>query len=485
MLKKLNRKTANITQTRPVKVLQFGEGNFLRGFVDWMIDVMNEKTDFNGNVKLVQPIKSGMVNMINEQDGLYHVVLSGISNGKASQEIRLIDSVVGGLNPYEDFDGFLDLATETELKFVISNTTEAGIIFDPEDANSQSLPNSFPGKLTLLLYYRYSHFRGDKDKGLFIIPCELIDRNGEMLKSAILKYISHWELPDNFRQWIEDSNHFCNTLVDRIVPGFPKEDITEIQAQTGYEDRLVVKAEPFHLWVIEAPEAVRSAFPAALAGLQVKFVQDITPYRTRKVRILNGAHTAMVPVAYLYGLRTVRESVEDPVIGNFIRRLINEEIIPTLNLPDEELKSFAHDVIERFQNPFIKHELITISLNSIAKFKTRVLPTMLSYYRDNGRLPLSMVFSMACLIYFYRGQWNGEPIKISDDEEVISFFRAIWDEEDLSAVAEIVLSNEDFWGEDLTKVEGLKVSLQAYLEQIKDEEHSGIRPPEDTTPKSL
>lgn len=475
MLQKLNRSTANIQTQRPIKVLQFGEGNFLRGFVDWIVDVMNEKAGFNGNVKLVQPISNGMVDMVNAQDGLYHVLLNGIADGKPTEEIRLIDSVVGGINPYEDFEGFLSTALEPELQFVISNTTEAGIQFDPSDSNTKKLPGSFPGKLTLLLYYRFSRFDAAKDKGLFIIPCELIDKNGEMLKAAILQYIDHWRLPLAFKQWVEESNRFCNTLVDRIVPGFPRETISEIHKKIGFEDNLVVMAEPFHLWVIEASDDVKDAFPANKANLQVKFVDDIAPYRTRKVRILNGAHTAMVPVAYLFGLRTVRASIDDAVIGKYVRALIFEEIIPTLDLPEEELKSFANDVIERFQNPFIKHELITISLNSIAKFKTRVLPTILTYFEQTGKLPKGLVYSMACLIRFYKGVWQNEAIKVNDDAEIVAFFRSLWQEENMAEVSTKVLSNTSFWGQDLTKIPGFKIRLQVYLEQIVVEEERGLQ----------
>src|SRR6187551_3274411 len=372
MLKKLNRETASGDNVRPVKVLQFGEGNFLRAFADWIIDTLNEKTDFNGAVQVVQPIKNGMGKLVNDQDGLYHVVLNGIQNGKSFQQTRLISSVVDVVNPFENLPQYLQCAKNPHLKFIISNTTEAGIIFNANDTNPKSLPETFPGKLTMLLHYRYEFYNGASDKGLILLPCELIEKNGENLKNAILQYIKHWKLSDGFKTWIEQHNIFCNTLVDRIVPGFPKDTIQEIHQATGYEDNLVVMAEPFHLWVIEAPDSVKQAFPTEQAGLQVKFVSDLTPYRTRKVRILNGAHTALVPVAYLRGLRTVREAVEDKYAGDFVRKAIFGEIIPTLDLSKEELTQFANDVMERFQNPYIRHELMSIALNSISKFKVRV-----------------------------------------------------------------------------------------------------------------
>lgn len=470
-MKKLNRNTIPHQPDRPIKVLQFGEGNFLRGFVDWMIDVMNEKTDFNGNVQVIQPIKNGMVDKLNEQQGLYHVVLNGIQDGKASNQTRLITSVMGGINPYTEFADFLNTAINPDLKFIISNTTEAGISFDHNDKDALSLPESFPGKLALLLYHRFNHFKGSADSGLYIIPCELIEKNGEMLQWVILQYISAWNLPIEFKEWVLNHNEFCNTLVDRIVPGFPRETIDKIHQQTGYEDNLVVMAEPFHLWVIEGSEKVRSAFPAEKAHLEVKFVKDLTPYRTRKVRILNGAHTALVPVAYLYGQRTVRESVDDAQVGNFIKEVIFDEIIPTLDLPKAELEKFAQDVIERFQNPYIKHELITIALNSIAKFKTRVLPSILEFKNRKGQLPKHLLYSLATLIRFYKGDWQDDKIALNDSEEVLSFFAEVWATNDPHQIVRKTLSNTHFWGENLNEVEGMTLQVTRHLQQIILNEH--------------
>ena len=467
MAKKLNRETTGLLQTRPVKVLQFGEGNFLRAFADWIIDILNEKTDFNGAVQVVQPIQQGMGKMVNAQDGLYHVVLNGIRNGKPSQETRLVTSVAGVINPFEDFDTYLKTAENPELKFVLSNTTEAGITFTAQDKSPDVLPESFPGKLTVLLHHRYRFFNGAADKGLIIMPCELIDKNGDTLRNTILQYIAHWNLSDGFKNWIVQHTTFCNTLVDRIVPGFPKDTIAEIHQATGFEDNLVVMAEPFHLWVIEAPEAVRLAFPADKAGLQVKFVKDMAPYRTRKVRILNGAHTALVPVAYIQGLRTVREAVEDAFTGDFIRKAIHDEIIPTLDLPADELKQFAHDVIERFQNPFIRHELMSIALNSISKYTVRVLPSVLKYIDVKKQLPNRLVFSLASLIRFYKGEWQGETIALKDTPEVLDFFRTVWKSNDLETVARKTLSNVSFWEQDLTTISGLVEKVTANLKELE------------------
>jgi tagaturonate reductase len=471
MLKKLNRSTASAPQTRPVKVLQFGEGNFLRAFVDWMIDIMNEKADFNGAVQVVQPIAQGMGNMVNAQDGLYHVVLNGIQQGKPVREIRMISSVAGVINPFEDFQAYLKAAENPDLKFVISNTTEAGIAFDAKDTDANALPDSFPGKLTVLLHHRYKHFKGAAEKALTIMPCELIEKNGETLRNTILQYIQHWKLDNGFKEWITKDTVFCNTLVDRIVPGFPKDTIREIQQEIGYEDNLVVTAETFHLWVIEpckaagvTTETVRQSFPADKAGLQVKFVTDLTPYRTRKVRILNGAHTAMVPVAYLRGLRTVREAVEDAFVGDFIRKTVHEEIIPTLDLSKEELQQFADDVMERFQNPFIRHELISIALNSVSKYQVRVLPSVLEYIKRTGKLPERLLHSLAALILFYKGDWQGQAIPLNDTPTVLAFFRKVWGNENTSAIVQQVLENKELWGTDLTAIPGLPARVKQLVE---------------------
>lgn len=466
MTKPLNRSSANLNQRRPVKVLQFGEGNFLRAFCDWMIDILNEKASFNSDVQVVQPIAQGMGAMLNAQDGLYHVVLNGIQRGEKKVETRLISCLRSVLNPYEDYQQFLALTENPDLRFVISNTTEAGISFSDTDKSHETLPNSFPGKVTALLYHRYQYFKGAKDKGLIFLPCELIEKNGTNLKLIVDRYSSMWNLPDSFMQWVATSCVFCNTLVDRIVPGFPKETIKSIQQEAGYEDNLVVMAEPFHLWVIEGPDHVLNDIPFAKAGLNVILVKDLTPYRTRKVRILNGAHTAMVPVAYLRGLRTVRESIEDQYVGQFISDALHQEIIPTLDLPKEELERFADEVMERFQNPYIRHELSSIALNSVSKFKVRVLPSLISYFELTGKLPERLLTSLAALIRFYKGEWHGERLPVSDTPDILSFFADTWKSNDPKAVVERVLANTDFWGEDLSKRKGFVDFVSTELKKL-------------------
>ncbi|MBB6218498.1 tagaturonate reductase [Anaerosolibacter carboniphilus] len=453
------------------KVLQIGEGNFLRAFVDWIIYEMNKETDFNGSVVVTQPLKNGLIDKLNKQNGLYTLYLNGIKNGAVVSEHAIIDVISRGINPYNEFDQYLEVANNPALRFIISNTTEAGIAFDENDQLEDKPQNSFPGKLTFLLYHRYKNFNGDPTKGFAIIPCELIDKNGEKLKEIILKYAKLWNLEDGFVDWINKANTFCNSLVDRIVPGYPKEKIEEITKELGYIDDLVVEGEQFHLWVIEGPQWVKDEFPADKAGLNVLFVDDLTPYRTRKVRILNGAHTSMVPVSYLYGKDTVREAVEDPVVGKFIQDAVFEEIIPTLELSKKELQDFAQAVMDRFKNPFIKHYLMSISLNSMSKFRTRVLPSILQYQNINNALPNRLVFSLAALIAFYKGERDGVRIDLKDDEDILALYQNLWTGYDgtrqsLEKIVEKVLGYKKNWEMDLNKIDGLHQQTTDYLEMI-------------------
>ncbi|MGZ7440533.1 tagaturonate reductase [Paenibacillus sp. TH7-28] len=457
---------------RPEKVLQFGEGNFLRAFVDWQIDIMNKQTGFNGNVVIVQPLPAGLAEALNEQDGLYTVYLEGMKEGRAVREHSLIEAVARGINPYNQYEAYAKLAENPDLRFIISNTTEAGIAFVPSDWLEDQPQSSYPGKLTALLYRRFQYFGGDRSKGFIIIPCELIDRNGDELKAIVLKYAELWNLSADFISWLHEANTFCCSLVDRIVPGYPKERIGEITEELGYEDRFVVVGEQFHLWVIEGPQWIKEEFPAELAGLQVLVVDDMTPYRTRKVRILNGAHTALTPVAYLYGLETVGESLDHPIVGKFVESLIYNEIIPTLELPEEELRSFAAAVLERFRNPFVRHYLMSIALNSVSKFKTRDLPTLLTYSKEQGKFPRKLTFSFAALLAFYRGKRGGEPIELADDQDVLEQFAALWQvcdgsPEAIRRLVMEVLASKERWGADLNEVSGLTDQLAEDLYRIE------------------
>ena len=469
---RLNKETYGEYKQYPEKVLQFGEGNFLRAFVDWQIDKMNKEAGFNGSVVVVQPIEFGLVDKLNQQDGLYTLYLQGMNEGKAIQEHSVINSISRGINPYTQHAEYLKIAENPELRFVFSNTTEAGIAYDDSDKLEDKPQKSFPGKFTALLYHRFKAFNGQKDKGLIIIPCELIDRNGDKLKEIILKFAKLWSLEKEFVAWINESNTFCSTLVDRIVPGYPRDTIKEITQELGYDDNLINVGEHFHLFIIEGPQWIENEFPASKAGLNVKFVEDMTPYRTRKVRILNGSHTSLVPVSYLYGLDTVAESVDHEIMGKFIKDTIYEEIIPTLDLPEEELKYYAGVVLERFMNPFVKHYLMSISLNSMSKYETRDLPSLLEFVKIKGELPKRLVFSLAALIEFYKGKRGEETIKLSDDEDILELYKATWDNCDRSEIAirelvTTVLAYKKVWKMDLNEVQGLTEAVTHYLNNIE------------------
>ncbi|MBZ9630038.1 tagaturonate reductase [Salegentibacter sp. LM13S] len=467
-MKTLNRKNTGIDIEHPIKVVQFGEGNFLRAFVDYVIDKLNEQAGFNAGVAVVQPIASGMVSMLNDQDGLYNLFMRGIKNGKEIQEKRTISCIQKGINPYEDYAQYMALAEEEQLQFVISNTTEAGISFDEKDTLDGTPHNSFPAKLTALLYKRFQHFKGDKNKGLTIIPCELINHNADTLKEIILKYANLWKLEKEFSDWINQSNSFHNTLVDRIVPGYPKDDIENYQKELEFEDKLVVTAEVFLLWVIEGDEKLKQKIPFDKIDENILVVKDMQPYRTRKVRILNGAHTTMVPFSLLYGNETVKETIDNSFTGEFVKEAVFEEINPTLSLGKEELDTFANEVFDRFRNPFIKHQLASIALNSISKFKVRVLPSLIAYQDKNNELPLRLTYAMACLIRFYRGEWEGKLLPVKDDAEITDFFKKVWEQHSYKDISRDVLQKKEFWGEDLTKIPVLKKHIAYALDLIEN-----------------
>ena len=468
-MKQLNRTTASANQY-PTKVIQFGEGNFLRAFVDWIIWNTNQKTDFNAGVVVVQPIEKGMIDMLNTQDGLYHVNLQGIDKGEAVDSIQMIDVINGGVNPYTQNAEYMALAEDPNIRFVISNTTEAGIAFDPSCKLEDRPASSYPGKLTQLLYHRYNHFNGDKSKGFIILPCELIFLNGKELKKCIYQYIDLWNLGEGFKTWFEEACGVYCTLVDRIVPGYPKDTIDQIHERIGYSDNLVVKGEIFHLWVIEAPESVAAEFPADKAGLNVLFVPSEAPYHERKVTLLNGPHTVLSPVGYLSGLDTVKECVEDPEVGAFVKKVMYDELMETLNLPKPELQAFADSVIERFVNPYVKHFVTSIMLNSFPKYKTRDLPGLKTYLERKGELPKGLVLGLAGIITYYKGGYRGDvEIVPDDDDAIVELLKNLWATADVRKVAEGVLSAEFIWGEDLNAVPGLTDLLAADLELIQKE----------------
>lgn len=410
---------------RPEKVIQFGEGGFLRGFVDWMLQKVNESSDFNGNVVVVQPIEMGMCDMLSAQNCVYTHVIRGVEG----IDTTVVDVISRCVKPYDDFASYLALAENPDFRFVVSNTTESGIVFSDEDKITDAPPKTFPAKVTLLLKRRFELGL----KGFIFLPCELIDRNGDNLKKCILKYADLWNLGDDFKVWVEKENVFTNTLVDRINTGFPRgEDLG-----LGYEDNMLNTSEFFHLWVIETEHDLESELPFASAGLNVIVTKDkLEMYRTRKVRILNGAHTSLVPYAMLEGFDTVKSCIDDERMCAHLRSCVFDEICPTLDLPHDELLAYANSVVERFGNPYIKHYLSAISLNSVSKFKVRVLPSILEYIKRYNKMPETLIFAFAKLIEFYKTDMP------QDAPEVIEFMKNHSTRE--------ILANVDFWGQDLT-----------------------------------
>lgn len=473
-MKKLNRNTAGVGTAPPARILQFGGGNFLRGFAGWIVDVYNEKSADPMGVLVVKPTARGDYQPWREQDGLYHVLTKGIRAGELIDEKHLVKCVGEIIHPYHNWEGFLQSAENRDLRFILSNTTETGIRFSSDDQLDDQPPAEFPAKLTRWLFHRYQHFTGDPTMGCVLIPTELLVDNGEKLKAAILQYVEAWKLDAGFKTWLEDANTFCNTLVDRIIPGVGKEEIAGAWEQVSFEDEMVTQGEPYHFWGIEAPAAIREEWPLDKIGLNIIYTDDLTPYRASKVRILNGAHTAMVPVGYLYGLTTVRETVEHPVMGAFVKKVIFAEILPTLDMDEERLKRFASDVLDRFKNPFIHHQLISIALNSVSKFKTRLLPSLLEYVRRKETPPPRIVLALAALIRFYQGTYKGATIPLKDEAWATTFLSEAWAKNDGSTadtagLVEKVLQWEEAWGKDLSTVPGLSEMLTNYLLQMEEE----------------
>ena len=460
-----------VLKDAPEKVLQFGEGNFLRAFVDYWFDLANEKAGWNGKCCLVQPIAPGLAKMINEQEGLYTLYLRGSENGQKVDAKRVISSVNRCLNPYEkeDYEKMMEVAASDDLQIIVSNTTEAGIQYDPSCKQDDCPPSSFPAKLTQVLYHRYQAGK----PGIIMLACELIDNNGKELLKCVNQYIDQWELGADFKKYVNEDCIFCGSLVDRIVPGFPRKDIAAIKEKIQYDDNLVVQAEIFHLWVIEAPQEVAEEFPADKAGLNVLFVPSEALYHERKVTLLNGPHTVLSPVAYLSGVNIVRDACQHPIIGQYIHKVMFDELMETLNLPKNELKKFAEDVLERFNNPFVDHAVTSIMLNSFPKYQTRDLPGLKTYLKRKGELPKGLALGLAAIITYYKGgtRADGTEIIPNDAPEIMQLLKDLWATGDTHKVAEGVLAAKDLiWGEhgDLNTVPGLTDMITCFLKSIQE-----------------
>lgn len=418
---------SNIKET----VMQFGEGGFLRGFVDYFFHKLQEKGLYDGKIVVVQPIEKGMCQMLADQNCEYNLFLRGIDNGQVVNEHTHVTSISRALNPYTQYEEYMKLAENPDLRVIVSNTTEAGIEYLGTEKLTDTPPKSYPAKLTQFLYKRFQLGL----KGFILLPCELIDNNADNLKKCILQYADLWELGDDFKNWLESENDFCNTLVDRIVTGYPRDEVEELTKQIGYTDNLIDTAEIFHLWVIEGHH--EDELPFNKAGYNIVWTDDAKPYKKRKVRILNGGHTSMVLGARLYGLSTVGECLKDETVSAFLKKCIFEEIVPTLGNTETDVK-FGEAVLERFSNPFIKHQLLSIALNSVSKFQVRVLPTILEYKEKFGKYPAALTFSMAALIAFYRTD------EANDGADIMEFMK--------TASVEDIMKREDYWHSDLTEM---------------------------------
>ena len=466
-----------VLEKAPEKVMQFGEGNFLRAFVDDFFDIANEKCGWNGKVVLVQPIAQGLTDLINAQEGLYTLYLRGSEKGVKVDDKRVISCVSRCLNPYGNWDKVLELARSEELEIVVSNTTEAGIVHESESKFDQAPPISFPAKLTRVLYERFTA----KQKGLIILSCELIDNNGRELQKCVNQYIDDWGLSDEFKAWVNGENIFCSTLVDRIVPGRIRdaEEVKRLAEINGYDDPLTDVGEVFGFWAIEGPAELNDRLPFKKAGVPVEVVPDVTPYKKRKVRILNGAHTGFVLGAYLAGFDIVRDCMNDDTVRGFMNKMLYEEVIPTLPLDKQDCENFASAVQDRFNNPFVNHELMSISLNSTSKWRARNMPTFLDYVEQKKELPKCLTMSLAAYIAFYSNDIQelndkglvcrrpkGNDYVISDDRWALEFY---WEHraDSAEALVHAVLTNEQMWGQDLTAVEGLEEAVVRGLKTIR------------------
>ena len=471
-----------ILKNAPEKVLQFGEGNFLRAFVDYWFDLANEKADWNGKCVLVQPIAPGLAKMINEQEGLYTLYLRGSENGQKVDDKRVISSVSRCLNPYEkaDYEKMMDVAASDDLEIIVSNTTEAGIVYDPACQQNDCPPSSFPAKLTQVLYHRYKAGK----KGIIMLACELIDNNGKELLKCVNQYIDQWGLEDGFKKYVNEDCTFCGSLVDRIVPGRirdPKE-VAELEEKHGYADPLLDVGEVFGVWVIEGDTKLNDILPFRKAGLEdhVFVTPDMSPYKKRKVRILNGAHTGFVLGAYLAGFDIVRDCMHDATVLGYMNKMLLDEVVPILPLDQEDCKKFAAAVQDRFNNPFVNHELMSISLNSTSKWRARNMPSFLEYVGKNGKLPACLTMSFAAYIAFYSNdvqeltdkglvckRAKGNEYTVSDDRWVLEFYNE-HKNDDVPTLVHAVMTNEQMWGQDLTKVPGFEEATVKNLTNIRE-----------------
>lgn len=466
MIKPLNRQTVK-TIERLVKVLQFGEGNFLRAFVDWQLDIANEKGVINTSVAAIVPRfnDSTVIDILQKQDGLYHVCLEGIEDGKPKKATRLITTISDAFNPGADMERYFHYIESPELRFVVSNTTEAGIRYEEDDVTIDA-PRTFPGKVTALLYRRFKHFNGDPTKGLFFICCELIEDNGTTLHQYVDRHAREAGLGEDFINWVNNACVFCDTLVDRIVPGFPKDTINEIKEEIGFDDNVVVKGEYYHIWAIggKGYEKVQAELPLDKAGLHVLFMPSIKAFRDKKVRILNGSHTGLVPIALQLGCETVMDAFNNKDVNRFINEMVDSEVLPMIDGDKDELKAFAAGILERFYNPFIRHMLKSIALNSLSKWEARNFCTLKDNWTKAGRIADYESFTFAALLSLYG---PGSGFEADDTPEYVELIKNNWNDDDYAATVKAILSAGIFIEDFEAAVPGFADKVAAYLSDIR------------------
>lgn len=473
-MKELNRSNMDYAR-HPERILQIGEGNFLRCFVGWQVDILNEKNGLDAGIVVARPIDTDQPPSLDTQDGLYTTLLRGYDDkNQLRNEKRVVSAVTREISIYQDYRTFLDVAHNQQLRFIFSNTTEAGIAFNDQDRFDDEPPGTYPAKLTRFLYERFTFCRGTAEGGFILLPCELLDYNGDKLKEIVLKYIKLWNLSDEFRDWVMNANTFCSTLVDRIVTGYPREEVEELEQELGYKDRFMVTGEFFHLFVIQAPSFVGEELKLEGSGLEIEIVEDLKLYKERKVGILNGCHTSLAPIAHLCGIEFVKDATADPLLESYLAKLLDQEIIPSLDMPKEELEKFADSVIGRFKNPYIKHKLLDISLNSMTKFRTRILPQFLRYYKNNDSVAPMMATALAALICFYRGVLNGQSYPLKDDQPFLDLYSELWSEvgenpvsiDQATEIARRILELDQHWEAELLSLDGLLETVATNIVSI-------------------
>ncbi|HQU71773.1 MAG TPA: tagaturonate reductase [Calditrichia bacterium] len=470
----------------PEKILQFGSGAFLRGFFDFYVDQANREGHYRGRIAVVQSTGGGRANIFKEQDGLFTNVVQGLRNGEAVEELTVNASVSRALSAGEEWPQVLSLAENPELEIAISNTTEVGIALDQQDRPDLNPPRSFPGKLTAVLYHRFRTFRGDTTKGLVVLPCELLENNGLLLGEIVLKLAEIWQLGREFQEWVLHANYFCNTLVDRIVPGSPAPDLLPaLEEKAGYRDGLMTTAEVYSLYAIQGGETVRDKLAFLLKNPAVIVAKDISPYRERKLRLLNGSHTISIPLAFLSGHQYVIDMMRDPRLSAFVARLMQEEIAPVLDMPAAVVNAYAEEVLSRFANPFLRHQLIDISMQSTTKMRHRVMQTIDKYHQKFGEAPPRFALGFAAYLLFMRGinRENGVYLGRRGDQfypirdQHAGYFAELWklaDQDDPNSVRELAESacgNKLLWGKDLNLMGNFGELVAAHLWQML---HEGV-----------